>query len=374
VHLLYLHGSTLQAYTTTGKIQFLDPLNPGGLFQSVHMVNLAPDAAEDTDLVRPPFRFSSVGLARRGVGLLAKVATLRDAVRSLASGTRPDLVLADDANLLGLTAWRVARRTGARYAVCVYYDNDLHHRLTGRPALAFLRSRRLEAALERFVFRRAIGVYAGNRGYLEYGLRHGARPERAHLGVWSVDEIFYGEPVTLHEDGREILFIGRLHPSKCIEDILEALSRLPAEVRLDVAGEGSHRSCLERQIDTLGLRSRVRLLGLVPRQEVLARMQAARVLIVTQGFNAVVECLLSGRPVVAYNHECNAEVVRHEETGLLVGFRDVDGLVGAIRRILRDPALAARLGRAGRDRMLVETSISRSIESRRRFFEACLAR
>jgi glycosyltransferase involved in cell wall biosynthesis len=374
VHLLYFHGSTLRAYEAMGKTRFLDALNPRGLFDSVRMVDLDPEGPSDLEEVRGRFRFTSVGLARLGPGRLAKLRALRQAVVRLAADPRPDLVVGDDANLLGLSARWAARRAGVPYALCVFYDNDLHYRLTGRGALAFLRSRALEAALERVVFRGATGVYGGNRGYLDYGLRHGARRERAYLGSWCVDEIFYGDPVPPHPDGREVFFVGRLHPLKYVEDLLEALTRLPPRIRLDVAGEGPHRPHLERTIAALGLAGRVRLLGLLPREEILARMQAARVLVVTQGFNAAVESLLSGRPVVAYDHECNAEVVRNEETGLVVPFRDAPALTAAIRRVLDDAGLAGRLGRTGRERMLEECSIPASIEHRRRFLEGCLAR
>lgn len=86
------------------------------------------------------------------------------------------------------------------------------------------------------------------------------------------------------------------------------------------------------------------------------------------------EGLLFGHPVVAYDYECNAEVVRHEETGLLVPFRDVSALAKAIERALGDEARARELGRQARQSMLEECDISRSTEHRRRFFEQGLTR
>ncbi len=371
VDLLYFHGSTLEAFVATGKVRFLETLNPAGMFGSVHMVNVAPEATEDAALSRDGFRFTALGLARRGRGLVAKMRTLWEGLERLAREGRPRLVLADDANLLGLCAWWLARRAACRYGICVYYDNDLHHRLTGRPALGLLRSRRLERILEERVFARAAGVYAATRGYRDYALRHGADPDRTHLGSWSVDDIFYAAPPPPHTDGPERLFVGRLHPLKYVHDLIEAMTRLP-HLRLDVAGEGVERARLAAAIQARGLADRVRLLGMIPREEVLARMQGARVLIVTQGFSAAVECLLSGRPVVAYAHECNAEVVRDDDTGVLVPFRDVEALARAVQRLASDPGYAARLGAMARRTMLEECAISRSVLLRRRFFEACL--
>jgi glycosyltransferase involved in cell wall biosynthesis len=370
--LLYLHGSTLQAFWSTGKVRFLEALNPGNMFASVHMVNLDPDASENVERTQDRFRFTAFGLARRGEGVGAKLRALHEALKSLSIEERPSLVLADDANLLGLAARWVARSIEVPYAICVYYDNDLHYRLTGRPALAFFRSRRLERLLERFLFGGAVGVYAATRGYRDYALRHGADADRTYLGSWSVDEIFYGAPRPPHPDGRELFFVGRLHPLKFVEDILAALVKLPARLRLDVAGEGTERGRLESLVGSLGLKNRVRFLGLVPREELLGRMRAAKILLITQGFSAAVECVLSGQPVVAFDHECNREVVRDGETGLLVPFRDDEALARAVERLLSDPSFAQGLGQRGRQAMLEECSIEKSIAHRRSFFERCL--
>jgi glycosyltransferase involved in cell wall biosynthesis len=372
VDLLYLHGSTVQAFWSTGKIRFLEALNPGNMFASVHMVNLDPEAREDIERTHDRFRFTAFGLARKGEGVSAKLKALHEALKTLCTEDRPSLILADDANLLGLAARWIARRIQVPYAICVYYDNDLHYRLTGRPALAFLRSRRLERLLERFLFGGAVGIYAATRGYRDYALRHGANVDRTYLGSWSVDEIFYGAPRPPHPDGRELFFVGRLHPLKFVDDILVALAKLPAELRLDVAGEGTERGRLESLVSSLGLVNRVRFLGLVPREELVARMRAGKILLVTQGFSAAVECALSGQPVVAYDHECNAEVVRDGETGLLVPFRDPVALARAVERLVSDPGLAQGLGRRGRQAMLEECSIEKSIAHRRVFFERCL--
>src|SRR5262249_21163016 len=152
----------------------------------------------------------------------------------------------------------IARRGGCPYAICVYYDNDLHYRLTRLPALAFLRSRRLECALERWGFSGAAGGYAGTEGYRDYGLRHGARPHRTYLGNWSVDDIFYSEPPKPQPDGREILFVGRLHPLKFIDDVLAAIARLSSSWCLDIVGEGPDRFRLKAIVTSNGLDTRVR--------------------------------------------------------------------------------------------------------------------
>jgi rhamnosyl/mannosyltransferase len=67
--------------------------------------------------------------------------------------------------------------------------------------------------------------------------------------------------------------------------------------------------------------------------------------------------MAAGRPVVNTRLPTAVPfVVRHEMEGLTVAPSDADGMRGALRRILDDEALAARLGSAGRSRARSEYS------------------
>jgi glycosyltransferase involved in cell wall biosynthesis len=67
---------------------------------------------------------------------------------------------------------------------------------------------------------------------------------------------------------------------------------------------------------------------------------------------AALEAMAAGRPVLASRVGGLGEVVVAEETGLLVPPGDADALAAALARLAGDPALRARLGAAGRARVL----------------------
>ncbi|HMA17294.1 MAG TPA: glycosyltransferase, partial [Thermoanaerobaculia bacterium] len=63
------------------------------------------------------------------------------------------------------------------------------------------------------------------------------------------------------------------------------------------------------------------------------------------------EAMALGKPVVASAAGGNPELVQHEVSGLLVPPRDPTATASALSRVLSDPGLVARLGRAARERV-----------------------
>ena len=62
--------------------------------------------------------------------------------------------------------------------------------------------------------------------------------------------------------------------------------------------------------------------------------------------NAVMEAMALGMPVISTDCPCGgpAEVIQHEQNGLLVPIGDTDAMAAAMLRLIEDPALAMRLG------------------------------
>jgi len=145
---------------------------------------------------------------------------------------------------------------------------------------------------------------------------------------------------------------------KGIDTVIEALPSLVSEfqkLRYIVVGEGPDRPRLENLADSLGLGNHVRFTGAVnePELKEIYRQGSAFVLPSGgEGFGIVyLEAMAYGLPVIAARAGGAPEVVLDGQTGLLVPYGDPEGVAMAIRQILSDPALARRLGEAGRRRV-----------------------
>ena len=77
--------------------------------------------------------------------------------------------------------------------------------------------------------------------------------------------------------------------------------------------------------------------------------------------NVVLESMAAGVPVVATRVGGNPEVVEEGVTGLLVPPQDPAALAKAICRLLENPELASRYGRAGKQRIAEQFSLERMV-------------
>ena len=152
-----------------------------------------------------------------------------------------------------------------------------------------------------------------------------------------------------------VLALGRLHRNKAFDILVRAMPMLPG-VQVVIAGEGPERASLASLARDLGVRERLYLAGwrtdqaaLLARCDLLACPSRHEPL-----GNVVIEAFSAGRPVVAADAAGPVELIVPDRDGLLVPREDPDALAAAIAAVLARPALAARLGQAGRARYEAE--------------------
>ncbi|MBI4636032.1 MAG: glycosyltransferase family 4 protein [Candidatus Rokubacteria bacterium] len=170
-------------------------------------------------------------------------------------------------------------------------------------------------------------------------------------------------------DGPVVLVVGRLMPEKGQATLLRAapavLSRVPS-ARFVLLGtdHGGERERLERLAQSLGIRQAVEIRSWIadPRRA-YAEADVVAVPSRMEGFGRVlVEAGCLAKPVVASRVGGIPEVVVDGETGLLVPHDDPKAWAEALSRLLGDPGLRTRLGRAGRERALSRFSARRHVE------------
>lgn len=193
--------------------------------------------------------------------------------------------------------------------------------------------------------------------FLHAEQEHGAL--RAELGLGS--------------DSRLVGIVARLVPIKAHEVFLRAAVRVSAtapSTHFLVIGDGERRDELRAIAQTLGLADRVHFLGW---RSDMTRVYADLDVVALSSNNegspvALIEALAAARPVVATDVGGVADVVRADETGLLVPPRDPCALADGIVALLSDPRRAELLGRAGRVRVYPRYAAARLVADVERLY------
>jgi len=159
-------------------------------------------------------------------------------------------------------------------------------------------------------------------------------------------------------DAPVIVAAARLAREKGHRFLLQAVASLRSEfpnVLVLLAGEGSQEETLKAQTRELDLSDNVRFLGFcehVPKILAAADVSVLPSIDCDASSASIKEAMAMQVPVVATSIGGAAEIIDHEADGLIVQAGDASALAGAITRLLKDPALRSKMGRAGRSKVI----------------------
>jgi len=152
-----------------------------------------------------------------------------------------------------------------------------------------------------------------------------------------------------------VLFVGRLVYYKGVDVLVRAMTDVDAD--LVVIGSGPLEGTMREIAVAGGIADRITFMPPVPDEELVAWYHAADVFCLpsverSEAFGAVqVEAHACGTPVVSTNLPTGVPFVNEDGvTGLVVPPGDAPALGGALRRLIDDPDLRAKLGAQARDR------------------------
>lgn len=321
-----------------------------GCGHDVSVVTLAGSGASDfydlpegVDIVRLSAAGRSGGFWDKISRNLGRVRRLRQAIRSL----QPDIVISfmETTNVLVLLA-----TAGTGIDVIVSDRNDPVREYYG-PIWRILRNLTYPWAARLVVQTRTV-----LKRYPRY------LTGKATAIPNPITDFRYCENTTFSagdKDRKQICAMGRLVRQKGFDLLLDAFGGLAAEFpdwNIVVWGEGSERAALENQRDRMGLTNRVIFKGHTQHPD-KAFIEADIFVLPSrwEGFpNVLMEAMASGLPVIAVDCPVGpAEIITHNEDGLLVPCADIPALRNSLRCLMTDEILCQRLG--GEAKRVAET-------------------
>jgi glycosyltransferase involved in cell wall biosynthesis len=274
---------------------------------------------------------------------------------------RPDVVHDNQTLGYGLL---LLQRLGLTVVATVHHPitEDRRHDLAVATGAKRLSTRRWYSFLrmQGRVVRRLPALLTVSRNSLEDVVRDFRVPrERLTVVPVGVDTEVFRPPSLPRVPGRIVATASADVPLKGLVPLLEAVAKLRTEraVELVVVGRPKAGGPALQAVQRLGLEDAVRFVSGVAETELVDLFGSAQVGVVPslyEGFSLpAVELMACGTPLVATTAGALPEVVGPDGgSALHVPPADPEALAAAVARLLDDPALAARLGAAGRERVV----------------------
>ena len=181
-----------------------------------------------------------------------------------------------------------------------------------------------------------------------------------------------------HRDRLLIFAVGRHVYYKGFDVLIRAMQAVDAD--LLIGGRGPLTGSLMQLAADLGVSDKVKFAGFIPDPLLVAYYEACDVFCMpsverAEQFGLVqLEAMHCGKPVVATRLGTGVEYVTLDgETGMLVSPKDWEALVNALRTLLDDSALRARLGAAGRRRVHEVFSVEQMVRKTLGVYDRVLA-
>ncbi|PIY95968.1 MAG: group 1 glycosyl transferase [Candidatus Kerfeldbacteria bacterium CG_4_10_14_0_8_um_filter_42_10] len=151
-----------------------------------------------------------------------------------------------------------------------------------------------------------------------------------------------------YNEGKYLLYAGRLKKEKGVDVLIEAMKNLP-QVELRIAGTGPDEQALKKSAEGL---SNVKFLGQVAQSEMAGLYRQALAVVIpsrvweTFGLTAA-ESMAFGKPVIAAKMGALPELVKEGQTGSLFESENPADLAKKIEFLVKNTAQARTMGEAG---------------------------
>lgn len=234
---------------------------------------------------------------------------------------------------------------------------------------------RIDKKIEQALFVNCISYFCRSQCMLFSAVDCWSKLHIVHCGV----EVDRFRPVTHAGLGTRLLYVGRLAAAKGLPILLESLTLLRGscpDLSLTIIGDGPDRSHLEDKVKKLKLSEQIRFAGYKSQSEVRDFFQQTDIFILPSFAEGVpvslMEAMATGLPVVTTQIAGISELVKDGESGYLVMPSNAEQIAQKILHLYAEPQIRQSFGKAGRQFVEQEFSLTKEAHWFSDVFKAAL--
>ena len=281
---------------------------------------------------------------------------------------RITIIRADDPHFNGIFGLIISVICKLPLLVASWGNHNAIRKSTKKPLSGRLKWIRLEEIIEKFIFRRADMVIAGNIDNMNfvksYGLHenktalvrignhinksHFIAPSKRKSGMTDLELLGIS-------DHKVLICISRLESLKYPDHLIRALACLKNKdlnIKALFIGEGESKDSLIALAEELEVSENIIFCNNRDQDWLLRVLPCVDAFISILTGRALVEAALAGSPIVAYDIDWHSEVIETGITGELVPSLNYSLMADAIEKVLKDEKYALKIGSNARDRAL----------------------
>lgn len=173
----------------------------------------------------------------------------------------------------------------------------------------------------------------------------------------------------LLEEGKVVLFVGRLSKEKNIPNLLKAASIVISKysnTKFLICGDGDERGNLERISQKLGIEDSVIFLGNIPHDDLPNYYRTCDFFVLPsdhEGFGKVLlEAAMAEKPAVATNLPGPLDIVVNHKTGFLIPPRNHEQLAQKLTELIENPEFAITMGKNAKKHVMKNFDNEKNIQ------------
>jgi glycosyltransferase involved in cell wall biosynthesis len=283
-----------------------------------------------------------------GAEVIINPLILRDARELLRYIESCDLLVANT-----ILSWRAIYSAKALGKPCIWWVHESQFGLEFSSQYPFVPGAFQAADVLAFPTQATAEIYAG------FTLKDRTKILRSGLDTEKLDPVNHVQ----RKDGRKKLIlvnIASYEPRKGQDILIKSLAQLPDEIEVECYLIGRRLDWWFSQKLSFSVRNKknIHVMGELPNEEVLSRIQAADVFVLPSRDEALpmtlLEAMYFSKAIIASRSGGIPEVIEHGVNGLIFEIEDHRQLAGFIQDLYHDRSYLDRLGKNGNEKLFAE--------------------